>query len=264
MDIEGIANVSYTYQWLRGGNPIPGATGRQYTITLADMGFALQFRVSFMDDIGFQETLFSDTTAVVPARLNNEATGDVTITGTAELRNRLTGAVANVVDAEDGVTGASYRYQWLRDGQPIAGETDLMYDITLADIGHTFQFRVEFTDDIGFEETLLSEETAAIPSGPVIVYPRGAFIDEEISVDTSTITFPDVPAPPDYTYRWIYVDAEGNNRDIILPASAGRSDTYTLVAANDQRYIQVEVTYRSTEMNSSVTRLANEQTPLIS
>ena len=260
MDIEGIANASYTHQWLRGGNPIPGATGLGYTITLADMRFALQFRVSFMDDIGFQETLLSDTTAVVPVRLNNEATGDVTITGTAELRNRLTGAVANVVDAEDGVTGASYTYQWLRDGQPIAGETGLMYDITLADIGHTFQFRVEFTDDIGFEETLHSEETAAVPSGPVIVYPRGAFIDEEISVDTSTITFPDVPSPPDYEYRWIYVTSRGMKQANIPFA---RSDTHTLVAANDQRYIQVEVTYRSTETNSSVTRLANEQTPLI-
>ena len=259
-DRDGLPGiVEYTYQWLRNGRPIAGATFETYAIAPADVGSRLSLRVFFRDDEYTVEFLTSAQTGFIPARVSNTATGDVTVTGTAEVGQTLTGTAVNVMD-DDGIANVSYTYQWLRDGQPIPGATARTYVVELPDIGSKLRFRVRFNDDIGFAESLLSEETATVPSGPVIKYPSGAYIGETISVDTNVITYTDVPSPPAYTHRWIYVDADGTKEGDISDAT---SSTYTLVDTDDQRYIQVEVSYTSTVTNSSVTRLANSGTPKI-
>ena len=259
-DRDGLPGiVEYTYQWLRNGRPIAGATFETYAIAPADVGSRLSLRVFFRDDEYTVEFLTSAQTGFIPARVSNTATGDVTVTGTVEVGQTLTGTAVNVMD-DDGIANVSYTYQWLRDGQPIPGATARTYVVELPDIGSKLRFRVRFNDDIGFAESLLSEETATVPSGPVIKYPSGAYIGETISVDTNVITYTDVPSPPAYTHRWIYVDADGTKEGDISDAT---SSTYTLVDTDDQRYIQVEVSYTSTVTNSSVTRLANSGTPKI-
>ena len=67
-DSDGLANVSYGYQWLAGGSDIAGATGSGYTLTSGEQGQTVQVRVSFTDDAGNQESLTSAATAAVAAR----------------------------------------------------------------------------------------------------------------------------------------------------------------------------------------------------
>ncbi|MYD33189.1 MAG: hypothetical protein F4W98_04840, partial [Acidimicrobiales bacterium] len=45
----------FSYQWLRDGDPISGATGSSYTLTAADAGARISIRVSFVDDERFPE-----------------------------------------------------------------------------------------------------------------------------------------------------------------------------------------------------------------
>ena len=53
-DDDGLANVSYSYQWIRSDNgtdtDIAGETDSTYTLVAADMGKTLKVRVSFTDD----------------------------------------------------------------------------------------------------------------------------------------------------------------------------------------------------------------------
>ena len=95
-DEDGLANVSYGYQWSADGVDIAGATGSRYLLTSAELGKTVQVTVTFADDEGNEHTLASTATvAIQPAQENWQAT--------------LT------VAARDGATGYSF---W---GQPVVG-----------------------------------------------------------------------------------------------------------------------------------------------
>ena len=59
VDGNGLANVSYTYQWLADDTDISGATSSGYTVAEADLNKTIKVRVSFTDDDGHAETLTS-------------------------------------------------------------------------------------------------------------------------------------------------------------------------------------------------------------
>ena len=66
-DTDGLANASYTYQWIADGTDIAGATSASYTLTTEEEGQTIQVRVSFSDDAGNAEELTSVATAAVAA-----------------------------------------------------------------------------------------------------------------------------------------------------------------------------------------------------
>ncbi len=66
-DDDGLANVSFSYQWLADDAEIAGATGLTYTLSAADEGKAVKVRVSFTDDADNEETLSSGATDAVAA-----------------------------------------------------------------------------------------------------------------------------------------------------------------------------------------------------
>ena len=66
-DADGLANATFSYQWLAGGSDISGATGSAYTPVAGEVGKAIKVRVSFTDDAGNAEALTSAATAAVVA-----------------------------------------------------------------------------------------------------------------------------------------------------------------------------------------------------
>ena len=102
---------------------------------------------------------------VIPGPPNSAATGVPTISGTAQVGGTLTAATTAIADA-DGLTNASYTYQWVsNDGtsdSDIADAGASTYTLAAADAGKTIKVRVTFTDDGGNEETLTSGATAAV------------------------------------------------------------------------------------------------------
>ncbi len=65
LDVDGLDDVSFSYQWLADGTANSGATGSTYTLADDDEGKAIQVRVSFTDDAGNGESLTSAATATV-------------------------------------------------------------------------------------------------------------------------------------------------------------------------------------------------------
>ena len=64
-DADGMANASFTYQWLADDTENSGATTSSYTLVAGDVGKAIKVTVSFTDDDGNAETLTSAATSAV-------------------------------------------------------------------------------------------------------------------------------------------------------------------------------------------------------
>ena len=168
-DADGLANVSYGYQWIANDGTsdtaISGATNSTYTLVAADEGGTIKVQVSFTDDADNDETLTSGATATVDAAPNSPATGAPTISGTAQVEETLTAATSGIADA-DGLANVAYGYQWIaNDGTSdtaISGATNSTYTLVAADEGKTIKVRVSFTDAAGHGETLTSAATASV------------------------------------------------------------------------------------------------------
>ena len=105
---------------------------------------------------------------VVSAASNNAAMGAPTITGTAQVGETLTAVTTGITDA-DGLTSATYTYQWIRVNgteADISGANSSTYTLDAADLGKTIKVKVSFTDDASNAETLTSAATATVTAAP--------------------------------------------------------------------------------------------------
>ena len=238
-DSDGLANVTFAYQWIADDADIAGATASTYTPVAADEGKDIKVRVSFTDDAGHAETLTSAATDAVAATPNSAATGAPTITGTVQVGETLTVGTSGIADS-DGLTNVTFSYQWLADDAAIAGATASTYTLVAADEDKAIKVRVSFTDDAGHAETLTSAATdavAATPSSPATGQPTisgMARVGETLTVGTSGIADSDGLTNVTFAYQWIADDSD---------IAGATGSTYTLVAADEGKAIKVRVSF---------------------
>ena len=262
-DGNGLTTVSYSYQWLRGetaaaaGSEISGATSATYTVVEADQGKYVRVQVSFQDDDGNAETATSDATGPVVAEPNESATGQPTISGTAQVGGELTAGTSGISDG-NGLTTASYSYQWLRantaagTGSEIAGGTSATYTVVEADQSKYLRVQVSFQDDDGNTETVTSDATGPVSAeanAPATGQPTisgKAQVGENLSADTSGISDGNGLTSPTYSYQWLRAEtADAAGEDI----SAATSATYTVVEADQSKYLRVRVSFQDDDGN---------------
>lgn len=144
-DASGLAGVpspwttqgtKRTFQWLRNGVIIPGATAAYYTVRTYDVGAKISFQVTGSAP-GFKSvTRTSDSTAAI-----NNSTPSPTIYETGQtVGAELVGYVS-----ESWITTVrtTMKYQWLRNGVPISGATSLTYKLTAADMKASLMLRTQ-------------------------------------------------------------------------------------------------------------------------
>ena len=193
-DDNGLANAAFAYQWIHTATDseayIPAATGSSYLLSSDDLGHSIKVRVTFTDDDGYTERLTSSATALVVMSANVAATGQPTITGTAEVGETLTAATSAISDS-NGITNAVFSHHWVRSANgsdnDITDATGSTYVITNADIDKAIKVRVNFTDDDGYSEILTSNATTSVPlPAPVIVPPEEPQIAQQAGDDDAT------------------------------------------------------------------------------
>ena len=123
---EDGATGTITYTWARAGTAISGATS-------------------------------SATSAV--ANVNDDPTGSVTVTGTAQEDETLGIATSQIAD-EDGL--GTFAYQWNRAGTAISGANGLVYTLTQSDVNSAITVTVSYTDGEGTAESVTSAATSAV------------------------------------------------------------------------------------------------------
>lgn len=128
--------LTFTYQWFMDDEAVPGATKNTYALGPSDRGHYPTATVTATKGDRFSSSTTGRGRVVGSGITNN--TGIPTVTGTAKVGRTLTASHGTWDQS-----GLTYRYQWLRHGDPIKGATHRTYKITRASKGE--QLRVLVT-----------------------------------------------------------------------------------------------------------------------
>ncbi len=184
-------DVQTSYQWLRNGSAIGGATGTTYTLTTADYTKTVSLRV----------------TASKPSYTNGESvSNEVAVTAGGALQNvggpAISGSAApggtlTVSNGSWSPAANKYRYQWLRQGAPISGATSASYRVTPDDAGKDVSVTV-FASYPGFNEGATT--TAAVAVARMKSTVTGALKSSRVKVKKAaklgvTVKVPDLATP---------------------------------------------------------------------
>lgn len=174
-DANGVVS-GFSYQWLRAGEVISGATEASYQLTQEDVGEQVSVRVSYTDGIGTLEQVTSAASGVV-TNIDDGPSDAGRIIGSPRV-----GATLSIEDPTDpDGTGGGFSYQWTRDGVDISGATGASYTVTHDDEGQRLGVRIDWVDDYGGTgEVVLSSFVDSY------VYAGLAPMDDQTRVDTYT------------------------------------------------------------------------------
>jgi hypothetical protein len=153
-----VPDVVATYQWLRNGSPIAGATGVDYEVVTADVGRSISLRVTG-NVAGY------DTATVV----SNAVTGVLGATTTAVTPPSINGSgrVGTTLGAtlpEWDQAGIATTYRWLRDGV-LASSGTLSYTVRDSDLGKTMTFQVT-GKKAGYGDAVVTTPGVVVTAGP--------------------------------------------------------------------------------------------------
>ena len=120
------------------------------------------------------------TVTINVTAVNDAATGEPTISGTARVGQVLTAEASAIADDADGLPAESaFSWQWLQvDGgneTAISGARSKTYRVQAGDAGKKFKVKVSFTDLDGHDEARTS---AAYPADSQVCAERGADVGE--------------------------------------------------------------------------------------
>ena len=235
-DVDGDA-LTYAYQWYRNGTPIAGATAR--TLDLAqpgngDLGDNIQVDVTGVDTSGA-------TSAAAHAQQNISGTNSTPVEGTVNLSpaspktaETVTASPAGFRDPDgDALT---YRYQWFRNGNAIAGATAAALNLAGAgagDRGDALRVEVTATDThAATSDPALGTATVAnsVPAaGTAQLKPTSPSSEDYLTATASGFSDADGDALS-YRYQWFrngsaIGGANGRTLDLSQPGNGDPGDT---------------------------------------
>jgi hypothetical protein len=249
--------VTFQYQWLRGTEPIEGATYETYTPVAGDAGQALKVRATGSGPNLAETSVESEPTAdVLPGALS---TAVPEINGAAKIGSRLQSVPGTWTE------GTTLTHQWLRDGAAIPAATGAVYDPTPADLDKAISLRVTGTKDGYTTVSKESVRTAPVEAGTLSA-PVPQITGEAAVGLTLTANTGDWGEGTSLSYQWL------RGGTVIFGATGS---AYTLTADDQGNTLSVRVTgqkdgYSTVEKESEPTgpvalgTFSQVQTPRIS
>jgi hypothetical protein len=231
--------AALSYQWLRDGSPIGGATDVSYSPVAADAGRLLQVKVTGTA-AGYQSASAVSVPRTVVGARTTASVSTPTISGTPAVSVAVTAVLADRGQAK------SVDYQWLRDGEPIAGASGSSYTPVPVDADRELQVQVS-SGDVAAVSAAASVRPAEFraSSRPGL---RGV---AKVGRSLSAITGRWSPSPK-FAYQWLLDGRpiKGATKETIKvkPAYAGKSVSLRTTATRTG-YSTLVTTSEAVEIN---------------
>jgi len=248
-DRDGDA-LTFSYEWLRNGAPVAGATGPSLDLSVAghgDRGDTITVRVRASDG---QTTSVPATASVVVA--NTAPTASVILDVTAPTTNQVITATATSLDA-DGDT-LTYTFTWKVDGlvrsSRSSPNTSSSFDLALAGNGERGQtILVEVVASDGALESAMASASAVVAnSSPTVMVSLSDTSPQSRDVVMATASAQDADADAlMLTYTWtvngvtkqvgtsnsfdLAVKGQGENGDLITVTATASDGTASATAS---------------------------------
>ena len=245
-DDDGLANATFSYQWLAGDADISGATSSAYTLAAANEGKTVGVRVSFTDDEGNAESVTSAATAAVapppltasfenvPAQHDGESLFSFELHFSDNFPGRLpyrklrdeAFQVDNgrVIEAKRVAQGENRR--WTITVRP-ASSGDVVVTLPAGSVSTEAGRALSNTTSATVPMENRSATGAATITGT-------AQVGETLTVDTSGISDDNGLVNATFNYQWL-ADGAG--------ISGATGPSYTLVSADEGKSIAVQVSF---------------------
>ncbi len=236
----------------------------KYVPPANENGGAIPFTsFTFRVNDGTDDSAATYTLSLFVHRVNDAATGQPGITGTAQVGQTLAATAGTIADV-DGLpdpflTDTNTSFQWVRvtsgTDADISGARDSTYTLVADDEGKKIKVKVSFLDTEAStnqtEGPLTSAATATVsastntPATGAPTITGTAQVGQTLTAGTTAIMDADGLTTPGYTYQWIRT-AAGVDTNI----SGATASTYTLVAADLGTTIKVRVSFTDDASNA--------------
>ncbi|MEN9752145.1 MAG: hypothetical protein RLZZ600_1192, partial [Actinomycetota bacterium] len=208
-----------------------------WTRQAADAGWLDPYSAAFASDgsrfiVASQSQFFNGVSYIYDARVVVDNTQ--TTVGVKKLP-AISGSlkVGNILSASKGTflglpAGATYEYNWLRDGIFVA--TGRTYALTQEDAGSTIQVMVRVSTSSSYQVTVISAESAIVKGGvltvPTVTISGTAAVGSELQAQTSGSSTPGVSV----SYTWKRGSSTVGELSSYTPTNADAGKSLTLVA----------------------------------
>lgn len=217
--------TSLTYQWMRNGAYIPGATQASYTVSASDVGKQITVAVSATKPGYSPARKTSAQTSTVAKGVLTSATP--TLSGTPAV-----GWTVTAVPGEWGPSPVTYTYQWLRGGAAISGATAASYTPVAADAGAMLSVTVTGAKS-GYVTKAITSASATVLKGTLSGATPTISGTAKVGYTLTARAGTWAPAPVTLGYQWL---RNG------VAISGATSSTYKLIATDKGKRITVRVT----------------------
>ncbi|WFP16922.1 hypothetical protein [Citricoccus muralis] len=231
-----------TYQWLRDGAAISGATSTSYRLVHADVCKRMSMRVTPPANSGADTTTSAETERVgYPV----SAVVAPTVYGTATVGKTLTARTGTWP------SGTKLSYQWQRNGSNIAKATSSSYNLTAADLGKKVTVRVTGSIAGCFTHQVSSAAAGSTTvKGAALAAATPAIIGTAAVGKTLTARVGSWTSGTSFSYQWLR-----NGK----PIAKATNRTYKATAKDHNSSLSVKVTgkksgYTTVSKTSSKTK----------